>query len=303
MFNMMRNGDAAKAGQSPELFSQSNVAEMRRAEAWFDDRLRASQKGVVSEVVVLTPALAELLLARNDSNRAVRPRAVRIYATDIVAGNWELNGESIKVSRDGFLNDGQHRCSAVIEAGRSIRTIILFGVERKSRLTVDQGAVRTSGNYLQMQGVDNSNVAAAVAGLIWQWETRGRVYSGGEMGPTKAQIQETFERHRDSIDASISAMPRGGKMFGSQSVVAFCHWLIARRASSLATSFIGRLCLGEGLTRRDPIYHCRERLLGPHRLKVQEKVEIIIRTWNASRAGKPATKCSPVLGELPAVEI
>lgn len=291
---------ASKPLLDTPLFSEANVAETRRAMAWLQNRVeRAAHEGSFTETINLTPVIAELLLERNESNRNVRHRAVDTYATDIEAGNWCFNGEAIKVSVEGLLNDGQHRCHAVIKAARSIRTNITFGLERDSRMTVDQGAVRTAGNYLSMAGHESGNQLAAVASLMWQYENLGAI--DNKRPPTKTQINQTVEDHPGFAD-SIKAIPSGARVGRSRSVLAFCHYIIARRSKLHADSFFLRLVLGDGLSRRDPIYHCRERLLAPSKMRAEEKVEIILRTWNAHRRGQVQTKCSPVLGELPKIE-
>ncbi len=300
---MLKVPDSA-AGSNVEigLFADTNVAEMRRAVAWFDDRTRRGRAEVFSEVVRLTPAMAELLLQKNPANRNVRDRLVEIYATDIRNGDWHFNGETLKVSTDGLLNDGQHRCHAVVRSGTSIETAIIFGVSRDSRMTVDQGGARTAGNYLAMTGQENSNQTAAVASLIWQITTLHRLSNSGRDKPTKAQIMLTVHEHPGIAD-SIKAIPSNARVGRSRSVLAFCHYIIVKstRASAHADSFFLRLVLGEGLSRNDPIYHCRERLLSSQRIELSERVEIILRTWNAHRKGQKQTKCSPVLGELPAI--
>lgn len=285
------------------LFSKTNVAERRRHKAWLEDRIsRARREGSVNtEIVTLTPALAEMLLERNPGNRNIRSRTVDNYCSDIKAGNWAVNGESIKVSIHGELNDGQHRCHAVIAAGRSIETLITFGLARESRMTVDQGAVRTAGNYLSMAGIKDANVTAAVASFVWQYENHGRIATGSNARPTKVQIAETYRSH-PGITESVSAIPARARAGRSKSVLAFCHYILSRRSRTNADYFIMRLCLGDGLSRQDPIYHCREKLLTDNRLTSGEKVELIFRTWNAVRREKSAKKCPPILGELPKLE-
>lgn len=299
------NGGLFDNGPAPVigLFSEANAGEARRVRAWIEDRVRRSDREVFSEVALLTPVLAELLLSRNPDNRHIRQSKVDIYATDIRNGDWTLNGETIKISKNGLLNDGQHRCHAVIAASASIKTVFTFGVERASRMTVDQGAARTAGNYLAMGGVENANQVAAVASLIWQVQSFGRIVNSGRDKPTKAQISQTAAEHHDIL-TSIKAIPSNARIGRSRSVLAFCHYRIVRATSAknYADSFFLRLVLGEGLTRNDPIYHCRERLLSDQRMTAAERVEIILRTWNAHRKGQKQTKCSPVLGEMPAVE-
>lgn len=304
MLQVAKEPAERKAHTIDPLFSHANVAETRRAVAWLNDRIaRASPANPITEVVDLTPVMAELLLERNPENRHLRDSRVAEYTIDITNGDWEFNGENIKVSADGRLNDGQHRCHAVIRAGRAIRTAIMFGLERDSRMTVDQGAVRTLGNYLTMDGHKRANILAATASLVYQYETSGRIMSGGRGKPTKVQARRIVEQRPELID-SVEAIPRGGRIASSPAVLAFCHHVFARRAgASAATSFILSLSLGDGLPASSPIYRAREKLLVEgKRLRAWEKVELIFRTWNAWRRGKKQTKASPILGDLPTLE-
>lgn len=298
MLNMPTKNAESKADAS--LFSAVNVSESRRAAAWFADRVEKSRSGIFSEEVALTPVLAELLLDRNPSNRHIRDARVVEFATDIANGDWELNGEAIIIADTGELNDGQHRCRAVIMAGKAIRTIITFGVRRNSRLTVDVGSARTAGDFLGMDGHKNANVAAAACSFLWQYERFDYIYNAGTYRPTKAQVRHTFEQH-PGIAASIEAIPRTGNFVGrSWSMLAFCHYVLSQKNKTAADYFITRLALGDGLHRGDPIYHAREKLLmADSRLKVGERVEIIFRTWNASRQNRKVTKCAPVVGSYP----
>lgn len=298
MLNMPTKSAESKADAT--LFSAAHVSEARRASAWFADRVERSKQGIFSEEVLLTPVLAELFLDRNPANRHIRDARVRDFATDIANGDWELNGEAIIIADTGELNDGQHRCRAVIMAGKPIRTIITFGVRRNSRLTVDVGSARTAGDFLGMDGHKNANVAAAVCSLLWQFEKFDYIYNAGTYRPTKAQVRHTFERHPE-IAASIEAIPRTGSVVGrSWSLLAFCHYVLSRKNKAAADYFITRIALGDGLTRGDPIYHAREKLLiSDTRLKIGERVEIIFRTWNASRQNRRFSKCAPVVGSYP----
>jgi len=285
------------------LFSAVAAAETRRMKAWLADRIGRGRSGIFSEEVALTPVLAELLLGDNPDNRRIRKGRLMEFVTDISNGDWELNGEPIIVADTGELNDGQHRCQAVIMAGKAMHTVITFGVRRSSRLTVDVGAVRTAGDFLAMDGHKNPNVTAAVAGMVWQYEKYGEIKSGQGNRPTKVQVRHTYAEH-PGIDDSIDIIPNKARsMARSRSLLAFCHYIIARHAYSrpMADSFILRLCLGDGLTKGDPIYHCREKLIQDKRLHPSERVELIFRTWNASRDNRRATKCSPIMGSLPAL--
>lgn len=298
MLNMPTKQVEGKADAS--LFAVTQVSEARRAKAWIADRVEKSKQGIFSEEVVLTPLLAELLLDGNPANRSIREGRVFEFATDIANGDWELNGEAIIIADTGELNDGQHRCRAVIMAGKAIKTLITFGVRRASRLTVDVGSARTAGDFLGMDGHKNANVVAAACSMLWQYERFDYVHNAGTYRPTKVQIRHTFEQH-PGIAASIDAIPRTGSVVGrSWALLAFCHYVMSRKNAAAADHFIMRLALGDGLTRGDPIYHAREKLLmSDSRLRIGERVEIILRTWNASRQNRKVTKCAPVVGSYP----
>ncbi len=285
MFNLRRERTESNRDSGASLFSIADVAETRRASAKLQACLSRGRHERFAEEIELTPALAEILLASNPDNRRVSDAVVDRYATDIREGNWKLNGETIKVSADGLLNDGQHRCSAVAKAGRSIHTIIIFGVDRDSRLTIDQGKIRTPGEYLGMQGVPDGNHAAAVAKLIWQFNTYGLVSSSSHFAPTKSQIQEAFKTNPTILD-SVRAIPKRASLVGGTSVLAFCHFMFAKRDVAAAKYFIDRLVKGNGLNEGEPIFLARERLLADRRMPLSDKVELLFRAWNLHRRGE-----------------
>jgi hypothetical protein len=92
----------------------------------FKDIVNSKTKGVL--LFVLTPEIAEFLIGRNTSNRQVNKPTLERYVRDIKAG-WKHNGDTIKISIDVILLDGQHRCLAVIETGISIEAAISYGLE------------------------------------------------------------------------------------------------------------------------------------------------------------------------------
>lgn len=140
------------------LFNKTVPASGQQLAAW----LRRGRTEVFSVTTMLTPELALDLLSRNDANRAVSSsssgvRSVPAYSDMMRRGEWKLNGSTIVVSRTGELNDGQHRCYANIEAGVAVPVHIVFGVDRDSRSTLDQGRARSPGDILTMEGETNTN--------------------------------------------------------------------------------------------------------------------------------------------------
>lgn len=277
------------------------------ASRWIDSKVIAAKRSRkrIYEDVVLTPALAAALLERNEWNRPISKMKLSEYKRDIKGGRWPLNGETIKVSDDGFLNDGQHRCVAVRDTGQSVEMTICFGVSRDSRFTVDCGNPRTVGHYLGMNGVVNCNGVAAIASHIWQYRKLGRISGSSLEKGTKAEILLVANEHPDIL-ASLNACKKKGAVICAPSVLAFCHWIIGRRSEpAMVSDFFHKLIDGHKLDTGDPILSARNRLIGSRGHKnPNEKAEIIFRAWNLHRNGHDRVRGIPLSGgKLPRLEI
>lgn len=117
----------------------------RGSSAWLYACIEKGRTEVFTEIVDLTPELAKTILDLNVDNRALRPTKLQQYISDAEKGAWQLNGETIVFSNTGLLNNGQHRCHMSKEAKMTVPVIMVFGVERDSRTTLDQGNTRSAG--------------------------------------------------------------------------------------------------------------------------------------------------------------
>lgn len=273
---------------SPE---QVRDIEVERLDRWVDGRVQAAQKEPLVEMVTLSPALASVLLKRNEANRPFSEAGLERLKRDISEGRWEFNGESIIVSKDGKLNDGQHRCRAVIETERSIRMVIAFGPDRESRLTLDQGVARTVGHYLGMHGYADANSLATVARYVWMYKERNKLSTSGKEGPTKTQSRMTAE-HYKQIPASLAFVSRQGVgAICTRSMLAFVHFAISKIAGDRANIFIDRLIKGASLEDGDPILICRNKLIETRSsVNIQARASLIFKAWNSHvRGERPRT--------------
>lgn len=275
--------------------------------SWFSERVEKGRKAPYVEITTVTPTIAARLLEANDGNRPVSERLVAEIAADIEHGFWVLNGETIIVSKDGLLNDGQHRLEAVIRTGRSIETAVMWGVPRHSRLTVDMGKQRTAGNFLAMTGVPYCNNAAAVSKLLLMY-SRGHYSTGGgktNIMITKQDIRDYYEKNKKAIDKAVSELgnERFPKMIGITPIAA-AHVTLTRINSVEAVVFFARLCDGANLKPHDPILWLRTRLMSEKksRLNPHQKFEIILRHWNYWRRGARMSRNIPRDGFYPKVE-
>ncbi len=260
---------------------------------------KAPKSGIQSETIDLTPKRAKELLKSNFDNRSLSKTRIESYADDILNGRWDFNGETIIMSDTGEMNDGQHRCHAVILAGKSIPTILVTGVPRSSRFTTDQGYARTTGHFLSMNGVKNYNVVSRVAKIILQIEksdngevsetTRHGLSGSSPMKATKQEILDYANNRLDEIRQALDAVNhKGARRLRSVAIIVAVRVFLARHANPAAVDvFLDKMCSGANLS--GPMLKSRERLLDEKiagTATTHKCFELLIRAWNTHRAGK-----------------
>jgi hypothetical protein len=255
--------------------------------------------GVHAQTVKLTPSLAQYLADMNPDNRNVSNGRVDAYAKDIAAGRWEMNGEPVILSREGLLNDGQHRCLAVIKSGIPIDTMMVFGVDRESRKTTDVGAAKSAANFLAMDAVANAATLAGVARLALSYEQYGSVATAGRITNAEVlslvQIDEVELAHVAKRAAHFSGKLQG---IAAPSVWGWTYYQCRKINARDADQFFESLATGEMLASNDPAYVVRQRLLGLGRVNRSIKSEVILHGWNAFRRGQTRSIVR-VCGNLP----
>lgn len=282
------------------------ISDIRKAQLWLDDTVAQVGSKVTAQVVTMTPELATVLLGRNEGNRKVKQRRVDDIARDISAGSWKLNGEPIIVSSEGNLNDGQHRCAAVIQAKIPTDMLVVFGVSGDSRDTVDHGVGRSPGDDLALHGHANGVQLAAAARMVWRWRTYGDLQRSGNRTPTRMELIGTVEGN-PGLGRSLLAVGAKGpraKAIASIATLAFCHFAFKTVAAETDVAhFFDALIDGADLQRGDPILNARNRLIAERNMLTQEmKAELLFRSWNAHRRDETRVLFRIVGGELPLLE-
>lgn len=267
---------------------------------WLKQSVHRGRNDIFSEVKMVTPQLAEVILTQNPDNRKIRPIKFDQMVLDMKHGRWTMNGEPIIIANTGELNDGQHRLMALIEANVTLPLLFVFGVERESRTTVDQGAPRYAGDYLQMQGVVSANQQASIARNLIAYEratpgTRWRIQD-----ITSAEVVERVKK-----DITIATSTRWSmshykhfRRYVNTTVIGICHNILLNKNTTDGLAFLEVLASGEGLHRGDAIYVARERLLNMDHKTIFSCTEVIFRAWNAYREKRPM-KTIPIHGRLP----
>lgn len=243
-----------------------------------------------SKVEIITPNIARGLLETTIINRDIRPMHVRALAGEMESGRWVLNGESLIISDQGSLLDGQHRCQAVVDSGQSIETIVVRGVHASVFDTLNSGKQRTFQDVLEIRGEPNARILANAAKRLW------RFYQGDlkaqKKTPSNKELAQFLLCHSplkesaDFISGLVNTnaiLPRGLACFG--------HYLFATHDKERADRFFEQVMSGVGLELGTGPWHFRERLLkrkaSKHMMSIKEVTALMIKAWNAYKQNTP----------------
>lgn len=304
---MLKTVEKHKSAAPTRIHSTMNdAAQANRELSWLAQRIAKSRDGVFSEIATITPSIAKHILDQNADNRNIRQKIVDRIASDIAGGMWDLNGEAIIVAKSGELNDGQHRLSAIIQANKAVQSNIIFGVDRNSRFTVDMGAVRTTGDFLGMEGAKYRTHAAACAKLLLMF--RKGLYGSSGNGSlsdfTSTAIRAEYWKNQKDVDSAVADIINEVflKQYGGSALIA-AHVLIYRANGSEAAFFFNKLATGDQLPRGSAILALRAKMMEvkADRLRPWEKLEIFLRYWNAWRSGVKVQRALSIRRSWPEV--
>lgn len=248
-----------------------------------------------ARIVQLTPQFANELINRNPRNRTVSPKNLADLARAITRGEWELNGEAIKMAVDGYMLDGQHRCHAVIKTGVTITTFLIEGLPASTQDTMDQGKPRSLGNFLTMRGIKNATRVAACTTRVYAMQQFGlrTAFRGGTASSSTVRERLAWFDNNPWIE-DVAAEARA--------IQSIAHYPGAAIVASLIVAFSAidqedsdyfwdRVRDGVGLPANHPVLVLRASL---KRLADDTKGErkeyyiaaITIKAWNAYREGR-----------------
>jgi hypothetical protein len=262
-----------------------------------DYKTLISDPNVIVGIEEITPKVASEWLRCNRLNRPVRRGHVAFLAREMEEGLWQLNGQAIIISSTEDVLDGQHRLLAVIESGVSIRTLVVYGVEKDAFKTIDTGAKRSGSDALsvwfpgRMAGVTKA-VSTAVNWCV-QLERGSTNVKGAGGGTSKISNTETIDyvnRHPSlwKCAETVAGYEKQTRLL-SIGVATALYEMFQRRSHTAADEFMRDLCTGEMLKSGSPAYVLRvllakdQRRLTTYPMRI--KVRMCLKAWNLFRRG------------------
>ncbi len=251
-------------------------------------------------ITTITPDRAAAWLRKMDKNRALSMRQVNKLAADMKAGQWSLNGQTIKFNRDGKLFDGQHRLQAVMKSGCAIQSYVVFGIDDPNAFqTVDYNQKsRDASQILGIMGLKNTTILAAIARRLLAWELTPEKHTFSLTSLLfktlhQKDVVKYAETHAEEIGHMVGEVASSLPYRKCKAPSAFAASLIlCNRLDDVATYlFVDDLKTGANLSKGSSIMLLRDRMIMPperggHGWET-ELMALVIKAWNYVYKGKP----------------
>lgn len=220
-------------------------------------------QNIIAKIETITPDRARQLLdTLSPVQRNRRKGHVKYIRHEIESNHWKLNGETIKITPEGKVIDGQHRLCAILESGKAIDTVVVFGVDEQAYNSIDTGVRRNAADALQMRGERHYTILASAIGICSAMENNVR--KGSLLGRLRSPIdtEEYLDRNRKIKESAELAAQYYTRLI-HPSVVAAIHYLYAKAKANPDLLEVFVTGLKEGFTHtRQPNFHLfREKLI------------------------------------------
>lgn len=233
----------------------------------------------------IDPSRASQLLAANTKNRPVKQQNLKFIVDQIKSGNWQFNGDMIRIDTDGNLLDGQHRLLAVVKTGMSIETLVVCGLDPNVFVTIDTGSTRSSADVLSVLGETNAkNLAAAV--LLVNDINLNQVSEARHAKVSHHRLVELLSEHGEIRESIVWG--RNLLKLAPPAVTTALHYLFSKKSKEAAQAFFQDIHDGIGLSATCPTLHLRNRLIqnqcSKSRMERKYMIALFIKAWNAYRS-------------------
>ena len=252
----------------------------------------------------LTVDKAKLYLKnKHKKNRTLRMAHLSVITDLILLNHWDLNGIPLIFNERNELIDGQHRCEAVIKAGKSVATFCVSGVRSDSIFSIDMyNSRRQLKDLFQMNGETNATALAGTVSHFVRFKHNREGYTGSGIGQLidKRQAVKILQKHpglRDATTEAVSLYSKSANKIIGCGFLGYLIYMLPYFYEKYADMFI-KILLGFSSSEnyeQCPIYQCRRRIIKSksgkktERMTKAEREGMVIKTWNAYSQGKPQT--------------
>lgn len=269
----------------------------------------------VYNCVPITTEMAKAILDRNRGNRPIRAGDIARWCRILRAGRWRYTHQGVALDVNGYLQDGQHRLTAIAETGITADMMISVGMPVENFSVVDSGRRRTAAQVIGMQGVAYASTIAAAVRLLHLHITWGpTLLDHASDRVDNDEVALTYdELDADLLDAAARwAYRLRGEIGVAPAGITAAYYLIAESVGPDNAHLLGfaeRLVRSPGTDDKAPLYVLRRTLTRQasgvaRKLTPAQQMVLVIKAWNAHHEGRTAAYLTVREGtECPAVRI
>jgi hypothetical protein len=250
--------------------------------------------GQLAIILTIDKEMAVRLMERNEDNRGLKGSVIDKINRDLINSRYYLNGETISISRNMKLLNGQHRLTSVIVTGIPIRTWVVFGVPDECKTTFDQGTAKSAADYLKMMRVASSKDVSILVKLILLYAP-GVEVTNKDLASRRISRQDIlteYENFQTPIQYAMSTfgLRKTTKVMKAVASISAAHVLISREVPQTTVDTFFDMITGTGgnIEHENPVLWLRAKLsavASDPRIKLEAtseyKLNIIVKTWNA----------------------
>jgi hypothetical protein len=149
--------------------------------------------------MVIDKEIAETMLLLNTKNRKITDENLTFLKKQMLDNAWVFNAQTISISNENTLLDGQHRLTAVVKTLKEIVSNVSFGVNQNTFSTIDTGRLRYAKDTLFLNGYKSVNHLAAIINYVYRYN-ENIISKSGHLSTklTNEKVLEFAKKH--SID-------------------------------------------------------------------------------------------------------
>jgi hypothetical protein len=230
-------------------------------------------------IETISPDRASEYLTANRGNRNIVQSHVAAMARDIANGEWMFNAQPICFSRSGRLLNGQHRLSAVLEAGQPIEVMVMRGLPEEAFETYDKQAKKAPAVDELFEDFGDKALISASAVLLWRLELKPPGQPNAR--PTASEIRDVIKRHPELMQ--LRGFARKMVRYGRSSAMIYAAHRVMRDDPVLGQVFLDRLETAANLPAGHVILRLRDRLLDLRKADQVSQIEEVLATWQRFR--------------------
>lgn len=258
-------------------------------EEWLTRKIdRSKYERTVDFAVPISPALADVMLLRNDGNRRIFQAHVKKLSNAMERGEWIATHAGIAFDRNGRLLDGQHRLCAIRASGITVPLDVHFGEAPEAFDRIDVGRARSAANLLEIGGHKNATMVAAIGRVLLSVDAN-LIYVD-RYGHTNHTLIEYVSERPEIVDAAMvaSATKEAIGRMHSPAGYGAAVYIIRKAAGDGAESFFEKVRTQLGFKEFDAAYRLHQRLTKGQtgKLNAMEVCALTIKAFNYWREGK-----------------